>query len=230
MDFESFTLAASLTDLGQEPMARDTADAIEFRMDLASTPRRALREYAGSLPVIATNRVEAEGGQATESPNRYAALADALKQPAVTAIDIELQALEQSKHAQELADSARDTGTTIIVSSHDFTGTPGKQVLETQLDAAHEWGDIAKLSVTANTYGDVLTILELTWTYSSNNKPVATMNMGEIGRHSRVLTPLYGSKIGYAPLSTCGSTAPGQFELAELRELITTLRPRHEHE
>ncbi len=230
MDTESFTLAASVTDLDQEPLARANADAVEFRMDLASAPRDALRNYSGDLPIIATNRVEAEGGQAVESPARYAALADAINQPAVTAIDIELQSLDESKHARELANIARESDTTIIVSSHDFTETPSKQLLETHLDQARDWGDIAKLSVTANDYGDVLTVLGLTWAYSSNNQPVATMSMGEIGRHSRVLAPLYGSKIGYAPLSTDGATAPGQFELAELRELITSLRPRSEHE
>lgn len=230
MDLDSFTLAASLTDLEQERVARDDADAVEYRMDLTSAPREALGDYTGSLPVIATNRVSEEGGQATESPDRYAALAYALEHPAVTAIDIELAALEQSKQAQELADTARETETTIIVSSHDFTTTPDKQELETHLDTALEWGDIAKLSVTATTYGDVLTLLDLTWAYSSKNLPVATMSMGEIGRHSRVIAPLYGSKIGYAPISTDGSTAPGQFALHELRELLTTLGPQHERE
>lgn len=227
MDLDSFTLAASLTELEQEPLARDDADAVEFRMDLATTPRDAIRNYAGSLPVIATNRIESEGGEAADSTDRYATLSYALEQTAVTAIDIELSALEESTHAQELADTARETDTTVIVSSHDFTETPSKQELEAKLNASFHWGDVAKLSVTANEFGDVLTLLNITWAYASNNYPIATMSMGEIGRHSRVLTPLYGSKIGYAPISTGGATAPGQFELAELRNLITTLHPAH---
>jgi 3-dehydroquinate dehydratase-1 len=43
MDFESFVLAAATADLDDEPAARDHADAIEFRMDLATRPLDRLR-------------------------------------------------------------------------------------------------------------------------------------------------------------------------------------------
>ncbi|EMA31721.1 3-dehydroquinate dehydratase [Halobiforma lacisalsi AJ5] len=35
MEFDSFVLTASTADLTEEPAAREHADAIEFRMDLA---------------------------------------------------------------------------------------------------------------------------------------------------------------------------------------------------
>ena len=38
MDFGEFVLAASTADLADEPAAREHADAVEFRMDLAEDP------------------------------------------------------------------------------------------------------------------------------------------------------------------------------------------------
>jgi 3-dehydroquinate dehydratase-1 len=49
------------------------------------------------------------------------------------------------------------------------------------------------------------------------------MSMGEVGRHSRAVAPVYGSKIGYAPVDPADATAPGQYDLATLRRLVTTL-------
>lgn len=225
MDLDSFTLAASLTDLEKEPLARDIADAVEFRIDLASAPRMALREYSGSLPVIATNRMISEGGEAPDTLDRLELVSFALEQPAVAAIDLELRAVEQSRDAQNVAQAARDNGVTVIISSHDFDETPPVQEMERRVDASYKFGEIAKLSVTPTDYGDVLEVLELTWNYSTRNQGVATMCMGEIGRHSRVLAPIYGSKIGYAPISTDDATAPGQFDLKTLQRLITELSP-----
>ena len=49
------------------------------------------------------------------------------------------------------------------------------------------------------------------------------MAMGEAGRHSRAVAPLYGSRIGYAPVDPAEATAPGQFDLTTLTELIERL-------
>jgi 3-dehydroquinate dehydratase-1 len=49
------------------------------------------------------------------------------------------------------------------------------------------------------------------------------MAMGEPGRHSRAVAPLYGSRIGYAPVDPAEATAPGQYDLATLRELVDAL-------
>jgi 3-dehydroquinate dehydratase-1 len=48
--------------------------------------------------------------------------------------------------------------------------------------------------------------------------------MGAAGRHSRAVAPLYGSRIGYAPVDPADATAPGQYDLATLRSLVTQLR------
>jgi len=86
MDFESFVLAAATADLHEEPAARDHADAVEFRMDMAEEPLTALEEYDGKLPIIATNRVEWEGGNAPDEEARTDALCTAVEHDAVEAI------------------------------------------------------------------------------------------------------------------------------------------------
>jgi 3-dehydroquinate dehydratase-1 len=50
------------------------------------------------------------------------------------------------------------------------------------------------------------------------------MAMGEAGRHTRVVAPLYGSRIGYAPVDPSRATAPGQYDLATLSRLVGELR------
>ena len=46
-------------------------------------------------------------------------------------------------------------------------------------------------------------------------------------RHSRAVAPLYGSRIGYAPVDPAEATAPGQYDLATLSELVGSLRSEH---
>jgi 3-dehydroquinate dehydratase-1 len=50
------------------------------------------------------------------------------------------------------------------------------------------------------------------------------MAMGEAGRHTRVVAPLYGSRIGYAPVDPARATAPGQYDLGTLSRLVDELR------
>ncbi|MFC6725501.1 type I 3-dehydroquinate dehydratase, partial [Halobium palmae] len=49
------------------------------------------------------------------------------------------------------------------------------------------------------------------------------MAMGQPGRHTRAVAPVYGSRIGYAPVDPADATAPGQFDLGTLRTLIDLL-------
>jgi len=50
------------------------------------------------------------------------------------------------------------------------------------------------------------------------------MCMGAAGRHSQAVAPLYGSRIGYAPVDPANTTALGKYDLATLRTLVGQLR------
>ncbi len=224
MDFEEFVLAASTGDLGVEPAARGDADAVEFRMDLAEDPLDALVGYDGELPVLATNRIEWEGGEAEDGPERLEDLRIAAEHPRVEAVDLELSAIagEEDDPLRTIA-HAREHGATVVVSIHDFEETPARREMSRLLDQALEFGDVGKLAVTADSADDVLQLLAVTRGRENAGDAVATMAMGEAGRHSRAVAPLYGSRIGYAPVDPAEATAPGQYDLATLRDLVDRL-------
>jgi len=228
--FEEFVLAASTADLSEEPRAREYADAVEFRMDLADAPLDQLAGYDGDLPLVATNRASWEGGEA-DGTARYDALSTAVGHDAVAAVDVELAALRgihpdpsEESHATALRETAREAGVDVVASVHDFESTPEPAALVDLLaDAAGE-GDVGKLATTATAPADALAVLEATHEATAAGHRVAAMCMGEPGRHTRAVAPVYGSKIGYAPIDAVDATAPGQYPLATLRDLVDRLR------
>jgi 3-dehydroquinate dehydratase-1 len=226
MEFESFTLLAATDDLSVEPAARDHADGVELRMDFATEPLAQLDAYEGSLPVLVTNRVEWEGGEAVDTAGRLDALEQALEHEAVTAVDLELAALDGGgdHDAGRVADVAHDQGASVVVSTHDFETTPDRADIADRLERACEYGEVGKMASTAHSPDDVLAMLGATRECTAAGHRVATMCMGAAGRHSRAVAPLYGSRIGYAPVDPADATAPGQYDLATLRSLVEQLQ------
>lgn len=222
LPFEEFTLAASTADLSEEPDARPHADCVEFRMDLADTPLDALDAYDGELPLLVTNRAEWEGGEAGDE-GRIDALLAALEHDAVAAVDVELEAVAHGEGGEVVA-AAREEGVTTVISVHDFEATPPEAELSRLLERAADVGDVAKVAVTATDRADTLALLSATRTATEDGRRVATMAMGEVGRHTRAVAPVYGSRIGYAPVDPGRATAPGQYDLATLAELVESLQ------
>ncbi|MDS0257899.1 type I 3-dehydroquinate dehydratase [Haloarcula sp. S1CR25-12] len=225
MDFSAFRLLAAGSDLAMEPHARADADGIELRMDFAAQPLDQLAAYDGDLPVLVTNRVDWEGGEAGDTADRLDRLERALTYDAVTAVDLELAALdgEGDHDAGRVADHAREHGASVVVSTHDFESTPDRDAVVDRLERACEYGDVGKMASTAQSPDDVLAMLGATRELTAAGERVATMCMGEAGRHSRAVAPLYGSRIGYAPVDPAAATAPGQYDLTTLRSLVDQL-------
>ena len=233
--FEEFVLAAS-TDTLEAADRADAADAVEFRMDLAGDPLDQLAAYDDSLPLIVTNRAAWEGG-AADGVDRFDALAAAIDHPSVVAVDVEFAALTGTVPAEEPTDAAavqararairsqaRAAGVEVIASVHDFETTPATDELVELLTDAAAAGDVGKLATTATNRGDALAMLRATDRATAAGHRVATMCMGESGRHTRAVAPVYGSVIGYAPVVAAEATAPGQYPLATLRRLVDDLR------
>ncbi|MEF8867798.1 MAG: type I 3-dehydroquinate dehydratase [Haloarculaceae archaeon] len=221
--FEAFVLAASTADLAEEPAAREHADCVEFRMDLAEDdPLDALAGYDGELPLLVTDRPAWEGGEAADE-GRVDALVSAVEHEAVAAVDVELHEVAGGD-GLDVVEAARASGAKVVVSVHDFEGTPPRGELRRLIDRASDYGDVAKLAVTAESPDDTLALLAVTRAHASAGRTVATMAMGEAGRHTRVVAPLYGSRIGYAPVDPDRATAPGQYDLATLARLVGELR------
>jgi 3-dehydroquinate dehydratase-1 len=122
-----------------------------------------------------------------------------------------------------VATAVRDRGAAVVASIHDFEATPSEARLTELLTAAADYGDVGKLAVTAESRRDTLALLSATHAATQRGDTVATMAMGEAGRHTRAVAPVYGSKIGYAPVDPANATAPGQYDLATLATLVEEL-------
>ena len=229
LDLDTFSLCASTADLSEELAARGHADLVEFRMDLADDSSDALASYDGDLPLLVTDRPGWEGGE-TAPYGRLDALADAVEHEAVVAVDVELATLRgrpagtNELDVEGLLARAREHDAAVVASVHDFDGTPTPATLDGLLRAAAAAGDVGKLAVTARTNGEALDLLAATHRATARGDQVATMAMGEAGRHTRAVAPVYGSRLGYAPVDAADATAPGQYDLATLRRLVDDLR------
>jgi 3-dehydroquinate dehydratase-1 len=220
-----FSLAATTNDLSREPDARETADFIEFRMDSAKNPITQLSEYDGELPIIATNRPKWCGGEADDS-GRLDHLFAAARFDAVEMVDIEVETVREK---QWILDEFRDNDVLILTSFHDFEETPDQKTLDAIIADCANYGDIAKVATFAEDYADTERMLKAINTATSNGICVVGLSMGEIGSHTRVVGPLYGATLGYAPLeSDTSEYAPGQIPLSKLDSLIESARESRE--
>lgn len=217
---ERFALAATVNDLTQEEHVRDVADFIEFRMDSAENPISQLSEYEGALPIIATNRAKWFGGEANDS-GRLDHLFTASKHDAVQMVDIEL---ETARGMNWVIDEFRANDVDTIISFHAFEDTPDLSTLTAIFEDCARYGDIAKVATFAERRSDPLRMLQAVYSATQNGMRVAGISMGEIGSHTRVTAPLYGSELGYAPLESDPSEyAPGQIPIHELASMVETL-------
>ncbi|MFB6253922.1 MAG: type I 3-dehydroquinate dehydratase [Halobacteriaceae archaeon] len=220
MDTERFQIVASTYDLTQAPSASEYADYIEFRMDLVDNPLEEIQRYSGPLPLIVTNRIQDEGGKATSGTQRLEDLIAASKYDIVLAVDIEL-ATVKAGNGDEVLRAVDQQNIDTIISSHNLETTPSKSVMKNLLRSACEYGTIGKLAVTPETKTDILDLLAVT--ESLNQRRIATIGMGEIGRISRIIAPYFGSDMGYAPIRQESNTAPGQYELSRFYRLLETI-------
>ncbi|MDO8726080.1 MAG: type I 3-dehydroquinate dehydratase [Candidatus Methanoperedens sp.] len=192
------------------------ADILELRTDLlGSDAHQALQEIKKTgLPVIITNRMKQEGGSWKGSEDeRIRTLISLL--PAADAVDIELCA----KDRDEVVKKAREAGKTVIISTHDFQKTPGNDIMNRIINDSFAAGaDIAKLAVMPNSLSDVLRLLDVTL---HSKAAVCTIAMGETGKYSRVVAPIYGSVLTYGYVEK--ATAPGQLRVDELRQILKLL-------
>jgi len=195
----------------------------EIRLDYLEEPAPDLQKLFRSLPgpVIATNRLAAEGGRWTGTEaDRLDLLAQALDL-GVTGLDVELAA--DAGFRREVY--ARRGKTRLILSWHDFTGTPDAARLEAVLDEmlAAE-ADVVKLVALAQEPADNLRLLSLIPKAQARGKDVIAFCMGPRGKWSRIAAPLLGSWLAFAPFSKHGASAPGQLTVNDLKRLWQMLR------
>jgi 3-dehydroquinate dehydratase I len=189
------------------------ADLLELRVDAMDHPDpEGVSDIIRAInyPVIATNRKTDEGGyfEGSES-ERIDILIKAAKY--ADFVDIELRTDE--KNLSKVIKASKST----IISYHDFLKTPPIDELLEVVRREKELGDIAKFAVMPRKISDTLIVLNVL-SLVENTIGIA---MGEIGRYTRVISPLFGSPITFASLNN--KSAPGQLDIKTTKNILSEI-------
>jgi len=189
------------------------ADILEFRIDALENPDADMVQNLIAeidFPVIATNRIKSEGGFFNGSEEeRISILTNAAKYADI--VDIELQT--ENKLRQKVINSSKST----IISYHDFKKTPSFEELLNVVKKEKEIGDIAKFSVMPNNNKDTLTVLKVL----SEVPNTIGIAMGDIGKYTRLVAPIFGSPITFASINK--ESAPGQLDIQTTKYILEKL-------
>ncbi|MGZ7049290.1 MAG: type I 3-dehydroquinate dehydratase, partial [Methanobacterium sp.] len=189
------------------------ADILEFRIDALRNPvadevNNIIKEI--DYPVIATNRMKDEGGFFKGSDEERTSLLIEVA-PNVDIVDIELQTDEEFR--QKVINASKST----IVSYHNFKNTPSSNELLDIVKMEQEIGNIAKFAVMPEDYKDTLTVLKVL----SEVQNTIGIAMGDMGRYTRLVAPVFGSPITYASIDK--ESAPGQLDVQTTKEILRKL-------
>jgi len=205
-----------LTALANPPAG---ASIVELRLDLLPGIDVAAAVRACPLPVLATLRSAAEGGEGPDDPTARAEILGAARNAGTPLIDLEF---------------ARDTALIlslglppeqVILSWHDPKGTPEGlgEIAKQMMGSPARW---VKLVPTARGVTDLTAVLALHQRFNDGprkRRRLLTFAMGAPGLASRYLAPLLGPPIGYAAWSEAAPAAPGQLTIAGTEAVISHL-------
>lgn len=208
-------------------------DVLEWRVDFFAAlgdsahvidTARAIRERAGSIPVMFTRRSSIEGGEkiALTESQVVQLYGDVCASRFVDLIDYET--VNAAADFARLRAVSREHGIALIGSYHNFQGTPDATALAAKFALAQRLdADIAKVAVMPEGPADVLTLLGATYEASrALSIPLISMSMGPHGSLSRMVGFVYGSALTWAVGKS--SSAPGQVPIEELRAVLSTVR------
>lgn len=203
-------------------LSASAADLAELRVDLlAETPTAAeLRAFARgvSRPLVLTWRRREDGG-AYEVPaggddERPPILEAALE--AFDYLDLEADLAETPAGARLLA-AARRSGAQVIVSRHDFAGTPaGRGAVDAVLESLARTGGegaIPKLACTPTCGADLAALARSKARFGRR----LLVGMGSFGVVTRILPGHFGSLWSFAAAGD--AVAPGQLSVSDLAEI-----------
>jgi len=187
----------------------------EIRLDLC--PEMDLQDitdlFSGTdIPLIATCRI-AHSSSMHEAERKLRTAIEA----GAKYVDIEVEA--PAPMGKRLRRIARDCGTTLIRSFHDFDGTPDKDFLEEMIARCKSFGaELIKIVTTAGCREDVQRVMSLYGLVPEGG--LVAFCMGEAGYDSRLDCLKMGSPFSYACLDGQSFTAPGQWTVDSMYEAV----------
>lgn len=211
-------------------LPRPATEVVELRLDhltaVGDTDRAvaavaAVREVLPEdVPLLATFRTEAEGGARHLDPDAYGELLQAVVAGRhADAVDVEQ--FTRPDVLEAVVEAAHAAATAVVLSSHDFSGTPPLDEIVSRLLRQQELGaDVVKLAAMPTGPDDVLTLLAATAAFRAGAGfvPAVTMAMGPFGVVSRLAGETFGSCLTFG--SVGAASAPGQLDAVELRRVL----------
>lgn len=185
-------------------------DSAKNLPDLLKSFREEGARRLGRIPeTLFTLRLRRDGGQwPDDSARDRIPVWTSLSRPGTLEwADVEVE------ECQTLPESLSAAGAKVIVSHHDFKGTPGPAGFRRLRAAMHAVNPTAiKFAVTCRTRPELIDLLA----FAKESASGGIFSMGAAGRATRVLAPLLGCPFTYGYLSGA-PVAPGQLSAAELR-------------
>ena len=205
--------------------AAQVGDLVELRIDRIGGEALETLLSLRECPVLVTNRKKDEGGFFTGSElQRIESLKRAVSL-GVDMVDIELSAGPQVIAELGLQIEVRGGKTDLLISCHDFNGTPSERVLRNKLSECIRLGaDIVKIVTSAKKIEDNLRVLSLIPFAGKKGCAAIAFCMGEAGRLSRVAAPLFGAPFTFASLERGAESAPGQLTAGDMKEIFKRIQ------
>ena len=196
------------------------ANFVEVRLDCLTEHKR-LHEITNSskLPKIATNRALNNKGGFLGSEKRRKQLLLEAAESGFEYVDLELSVHDLKKMVGELHGMNVKT----IISFHDFNRTPNLSQFGTLFEKETASGaNVCKIVATAKSIEDNITALNFIHkAYRRSN--IVCFLMGELGRPSRILSPLFGGFFTIASVEKRKETAAGQMTVQEMKRIYKAL-------
>ena len=195
---------------------------VELRLDWLSNPReldralKALPVALGRAPghrkrrftIIATLRRKEAGGRYSGSIAEQLANLRRAADSGCDWCDVEIETAGQI--LAEQLDELRHSGARLLISFHDFDGTPTELApVVNQIYSAG--GKAIKIAAQCHSYADSVRVLAT----ARRRKDVVAVPMGESGAAARILALRAGSALAYTRVGE--STAAGQLSVAAMR-------------
>lgn len=231
VDAPSFKLCGCLmnTSPGELPaiLSRCELDLVEWRLDslISNRGRETVLEllsllpFLPAIPMLATNRHRRDGGLFDGSDEERLEMLAQAAETGFQWIDLE------ARLDAGMVSRFRTTGRRILISHHDFNGTPPSDELRGKMAKVARCNpDAIKIVTLARCQEDNLRVLELiAFGKRELGIDVIAFCMGPAGRWSRAVSLLMGSPWTYVRMTEQGEAAPGQVTAREMRELMRLL-------
>lgn len=206
----SLTEATTAAVVDRMTALAPVADLFEVRADFVRDLDLAALLKARTRPILFTCRPESEGGRWPDRDHlaRRRLLSEAVGR-GFDLVDVETRAAFTDVVASK-------TGRGLVLSWHDFEGTPDDlDAIFGRMAAQHP--DVVKIAVTARSVADLGRLLAFAASHAGGHGPrLVTLAMGPLGVASRILGGRHGAPFTFASPEDGREAAPGQLPASVL--------------